>query len=128
MRGVDGKLAFRLLAGLWVLLATVGTPAQQPQGPVAASLDTLAEQSHRPVELRSDWLHTAKAEIARSEYEVTLQPSPFEGLAEAYQAPNRAHDFRTYFTPKGIRVIPRTNPNGWEWDLQLLAAGRRSLM
>jgi hypothetical protein len=44
-------------------------------------------------------------------------------LAAAYQAPNRAQNLRTYFTPDGIRAIPRTGSTAWEWGLTLTGYG-----
>ena len=45
-------------------------------------------------------------------------------LPAAYQAPNRAHNLRTYFTPDGIRAIPRTGDvAAWEWGLRLTGYG-----
>ncbi|MEE9617942.1 MAG: integrin alpha, partial [Anaerolineae bacterium] len=97
-------------------------------------------------------------DIRQSEYHVTWQdqtylaalPAPSAGLTTgAYQAPNRAHNLRTYFTPEGIRVIPRVTADGdqrsvdgvegnaerlttnhsapptipWEWGLTLIGYG-----
>ena len=51
--------------------------------------------------------------MRRSEYFVTWQESTcLRGLARAYQAPNRAHELRTYFTPAGFVVTSRTRPEG----------------
>jgi hypothetical protein len=51
----------------------------------------------------------AKA-IARSEYRVTWQEhTALPGRMAAYQAPNRAHNLRTYFTAEGIQVRPRVS-------------------
>ena len=42
-----------------------------------------------------------------------------------WYAPNREHDFTTYFTDEGIRVIPRTEENpSWEWGLALVGYGQ----
>jgi hypothetical protein len=43
------------------------------------------------------------------------------------QAPNRAHGFRTFFSEKGIRAVPRLEREGtWEWSLQWVGYGRGS--
>src|SRR5512137_1681468 len=67
----------------------------------------------------ADWLSQAQRNIASAEYDVTWQTSTaIPGLDAAWQAPNRAHDLRTYFTPQGIRVVPRRgDAPSWEWGL-----------
>ena len=64
------------------------------------------------------WLSAVQQRIAEEEYQVTWQERT--GLAEvdaAWQAPNRAHGFRTYFAEEGIRVVPRTGDEpSWEGD------------
>ncbi len=65
-------------------------------------------------------------QIKTAEYEITwANATPLQGLAASWQAPNRAQGFRTFFTPSGIRVLPR-RPDGapWEWALTLQRAGR----
>jgi len=71
----------------------------------------------------ADWWLTVQEDIRRSEYDVTWQDAtyPPDGAA-AYQAPNRAQGIRTYFTPTGIRVIPRTGGTP-SWELGLALAG-----
>jgi hypothetical protein len=59
------------------------------------------------------WLDAVHRDIARAEY----VPSRTSG--GALQAPNRAHDLRTYFDTGGIRAVPRRAP-GWEWRLRYL--------
>lgn len=48
-----------------------------------------------------DWLTRARRDLAAREYEASRND---EGL----QAPNRAHDLRTYFSGSGARVVSRT--------------------
>ncbi len=75
----------------------------------------------------TDWWAAAQEKIRQSEYQVTWQERTYlPGLATAYQAPNRAHNLRTYFTPQGIRVIPRifeSETPPWEWSLALSGTG-----
>ncbi|HNT75269.1 MAG TPA: integrin alpha, partial [Anaerolineae bacterium] len=74
-----------------------------------------------------NWWAAVQENIRQSEYHVTWQKQTYlADLPAAYQAPNRAHNLRTYFTPQGVRVIPRvfegeTPP--WEWGLVLHGYG-----
>ena len=74
------------------------------------------------------WWAAVQQEIQRSEYQITWQDETYlPDLEAAYQAPNRAHNLRTYFTDAswpgsqegaGVRIIPRTGDAGdWEWGL-----------
>lgn len=66
-----------------------------------------------------DWLSDVEADIRASEYHITWQDRiALSDLEEAWQSPNRAHNFRIYYTETGIRVIPRTGAEtSWEWVL-----------
>ena len=78
-----------------------------------------------PAGATSDWWSTVQKQIRESEYHVTWQNKTcLPNLGSAYQAPNRAHNLRTYFTPEGIRVVPRTGEAAWEWGLTLAGYGR----
>ena len=78
------------------------------------------------------WWAAAQEEIRQSEYHVTWQDRTYlPDMAAAYQAPNRAHNLRTYFTPQGAVVIPRALPGDplgptlpWRWQVRLAAWGR----
>ncbi|MBP7149748.1 MAG: FG-GAP repeat protein, partial [Acidobacteria bacterium] len=75
------------------------------------------------------WWSRVQADIGRSEYEISWQnTTALPDLPGAWQAPNREQGFRTYFTPRGIRVVPRaaTDP-AWEWALTFAWYGRRDL-
>ncbi len=67
--------------------------------------------------VRADALAEAAAKVEAEEYAISWQP-------EGYQAPNRAHGFRTWFTEAGIRAVPRvaTGPS-WEWGLTWIGYG-----
>ena len=71
------------------------------------------------------WLASVQENIRRSEYQVTWQDHTYlPDLPGAYQAPNRAQNLRIYFTPDGIRAIPRTGDGAaWEWGLTLKGFG-----
>ncbi len=65
----------------------------------------------------TDWLSEIRRNIAASEYEISHP--------ENWQAPNRAHGFRTFFDERGIRVVSREEPEPtWEWRLSWVAYGR----
>jgi hypothetical protein len=72
------------------------------------------------------WLDQVQRDIAEQEYEVSWQGAPVvREIEPAWQAPNRAHGFRTYFTAEGIRVVPRTGTApSWRWGLSLVGYGR----
>ena len=82
-------------------------------GAAAASTPTLPEG------VSADWWSQARTGIEASEYHVSWV------TGQGYQAPNRAHDFRTWFAEDGIRVVPRRDEApAWEWGLSLSAWGR----
>ncbi len=58
-------------------------------------------------------------QIRQSEYNITWQEQ-----TAVYQSPNRANDFRVYYTSAGIRIIPRT-PASPDWELGLTLLGYR---
>ena len=73
------------------------------------------------------WWRAVQEEIFESEYHVSWQKrtSLPDGKA-GYQAPNRAHNLRTYFTPDGIWVMPRSSDKPeWMWGLKLTGYGRK---
>jgi RHS repeat-associated protein/uncharacterized repeat protein (TIGR01451 family) len=78
-----------------------------------------------PEEVPVDWWGRVQEDIRRREYHVTWQEHTYlRDVAAAYQAPNRYHNLRTYFTPDGIRVIRRTETEpSWELGLSLSGYG-----
>jgi len=71
----------------------------------------------------SGWLNQAAEQINLSEYLISRQQSTYlEGVNTAYQAPNRAHNLRTYFLPDGIQILRRTDSNN-SWILGLNLQG-----
>ncbi len=106
---------------------------------ISSSSGTIpAEPSHAPGGPPSDragnpsgdWSGRVAKDLAAREYHLSWQEQPeIPGLEAAWQAPNRAHNLRTYFTHEGIRVVPRAAAPGlagpaWEWGLTLLGYGR----
>ena len=58
-----------------------------------------------PSGVSGDWWSSVQQNIREEEYHF----SPSSGEKNAlYQAPNRAHGFRSYFNEKGVRLVPRT--------------------
>ena len=79
-----------------------------------------------PAAASGDWWSQVQRNIAASEYHAVWQEHTLlEDGAAAWQAANRAHNLRTYFTSDGVRVIPRDSEEtpAWRWGLELLAAG-----
>ena len=89
--------------------------------------DAGAQAVSLPSEASQDWWTAVQENIQREEYSVTWQEHTYlADLDAAYQAPNRAQNLRTYFTPQGIRVIPRVfdgDTPPWEWQLALNGYG-----
>ncbi|MBN2172330.1 MAG: FG-GAP repeat protein [Candidatus Krumholzibacteriota bacterium] len=78
----------------------------------------------------ADWWQSVKEDIRRSEYRISWQePTLPSDLPAAFQAPNRAQNLRSYFTPAGVRVTPRRADAGsWQWGLELAAYGHPGRM
>jgi len=94
----------------------------------SVAMDAISPDSvDLPSGVSVDWWAAVQENIARSEYWVTWQEHTYlDGIDAAYQAPNRAQNLRTYFTAKGIRVIPRTfagETPPWEWAVTLKRYG-----
>ncbi|MCU0479462.1 MAG: hydantoinase B/oxoprolinase family protein, partial [Chloroflexi bacterium] len=71
------------------------------------------------------WLSSVRATVEAEEYQASWQDAtPFDDVPGAYQAPNRAQGFRTWFLPEGIRLVPRTGNGEWQLSLTLAGWGR----
>jgi RHS repeat-associated protein len=71
-----------------------------------------------------EWSAAARQAVAESEYEVSRKEAP-SAREEAYQAPNRAHNFRSHFSRDALRLVPRTDEGAqWELSLSLVGYGR----
>jgi hypothetical protein len=105
--------------------APVVNASHSPALPPSQSSGSTSADSALPNGVSSDWWTTAQENIRQSEYHITWQDhTALADLSAAYQAPNRAHNLRTYFTPDGIRVIPRSAAApDWEWGLTLTGYG-----
>jgi hypothetical protein len=85
-----------------------------------------AQSEHMTENIPDDWLTQVQKQIRDSEYYITYQnQTKLEDLIAAWHAPNRSHNFRIYFTEKGVRVIPREEEEpSWEWGLSFMSYGR----
>lgn len=73
--------------------------------------DELRGAAALPPGVSSGWWGQVQQDIAASEYHVSWQErTGLPDVPMAYQAPNRAHNLRTYFTQQGVRVVPRIDP------------------
>jgi len=81
-----------------------------------------------------NWWEIVQQDIIKSEYEITWQEQTYlADISAAYQAPNRANNFRSYFQPAGPFLIPREGIEmgelpPWRWQLELTAWGRNGLI
>ncbi|MFB3850783.1 MAG: FG-GAP-like repeat-containing protein [Acidobacteriota bacterium] len=68
-----------------------------------------------------NWQQNALHNIKKSEYNITYQNKTcLKDLKSAYQAPNRANNFRTYFTEQETILVPRREENpSWEFRMFL---------
>ena len=125
-----------------VLLLAVGSVPSGPQEAGADFQDTGPSNAGTEVnppadtaaDVDADWWSTVQEGILRSEYHVTWQEGTYlDEVPAAYQAPNRAQDLRTYFTPQGPLAIPRTGIEPgegppWRWQASLVGWGRAGAM
>ena len=81
-------------------------------------------QGQAPAGVSTDWWTRAQAQIRQAEYRPSPATADTSDRSATVQAPNRAHNFRTTFTPEGVRVVPRTTTRpDWGWGLALTALG-----
>jgi hypothetical protein len=128
------SLGLSLLLVLALLLG--GLPPVQARPDTLSLLATALEpvaaedSTSLPAGVPADWWAIVQEDMRRSEYYLTWQDQTYlPDLPAAYQAPNRAHNLRTYFTSEGPVVIPRVWAEGaetppWRWGLRLAAWGR----
>jgi hypothetical protein len=144
--GVVVRLASVAILALVAMLSTGANPAAnrgagvavktftsasaalaQPAGPPQPLAPTAANEGagvSLPTSVGQEWWAAAQQEIAASEYRATWQERAGAAGEGAYQAPNRAHNLRTTFTPAGIELAPRTGEHAaWRCGLTLVAVG-----
>jgi hypothetical protein len=100
----------------------LGISASATAEPTLANANVSSGGVSPSAALPGDWLSRVQQDLAEQEYHLTRQEnSCIEGLGSAWQAPNRAHDLRTYFTEDGPRVVRRTESEPtWVWGLELI--------
>ena len=119
-----------VLASILIICSLLvgGTPPAAASGraPAQSAPPSTGAGIEIPPEASADWWSRVQREISSSEYHLNQQISPRSlGVQEAWQASNRAHGFRTYFTDRGIRIVPRIGGKpSWEWSLSLIGYGR----
>ncbi len=76
------------------------------------------EKVDLPPGVSGDWWGTVQQNIRKEEYNISSMST---GSGARFQAPNRAHGFRSRFSEKGVQLIPRTEGDpAWEWGLELV--------
>jgi hypothetical protein len=121
----------RTVLGLSIVLAlasTGGTPTRAVSRAGRDSGSANRQAANGPESqagLPGGWSAAVQDSIRQQEYEASrLDGAVLPGLAGTLQAPNRAQGFRTYFTPSGIEVVPRTDAApSWTWGLDLARYG-----
>ena len=140
MKGWFGVRRTWIAGLLLALLVGIGPILSQAAGPGVRAGDAVSEplvaaQGKPPTGtanagLDADWWPTVQENIRKAEYHVTWQEQTYlPDVSAAFQAPNRAHNLRTYFASQGPIVIPRVWPEGiqvalWRWEASLAAWGR----
>ena len=111
-----------LVAAVVLLFCTAFLPHKAGDNAITDEYPQTASQIN---EVSPDWWKQAQKYIRHSEYNVTWQKKTvLPDISCAWQAPNRAHGFRTYFNENGFRIVPRTgDTHAWEWGLDLTGYG-----
>jgi hypothetical protein len=113
LRGIFAAIIFVMINFTY----TTAVASEEVEVPSISKNNSLNAQSLK----QSDWWRNVQKKIREQEYHVTYQKkTSLPEISEAYQAPNRSQNLRTYFTEKGIKVIPRTEKNPiWNVGLKL---------
>lgn len=104
------------------VLATVPTDPERKDGALSVMDNSSATL---PADCSTSWWATVQKNIRQSEYHITWQKKTcLKEINAAWQAPNRAQNLRTYFTPAGIRVIFRDSKKvDWQWGVEVSGYG-----
>ncbi len=110
-----------LIVAGFVLLASLpmsGSDRVQPGNPLPAIALSKSDSSKLPAGADDSWWELVIRGLTEAEYH------PSESHA-GLQAPNRAHNLRTYFRTGGIAVEPREpGSDDWNWSWHTAAWGR----
>ncbi len=117
-------------------LSPLPSAAESPSAPSGLEARPVRGAQVQPADSvpASDWWTAAQEDIRSMEYHITWQETTYlEDVPAAYQAPNRAHNLRTYFAAAGPVIISRTwseEAGGppWRLDLRLAAWGRQGAL
>ena len=126
--GVEESGDAALVSGVFWKEVTLVSPAAWSREPAvrveistpsAASGGPVIDVGARSAGVTEDWLGRVKAQIELEEYNASVNE---RGL----QAPNRAHNLRTYFRDGGIEIVPRTGEgvDAWSFGWHTLRWGR----
>jgi hypothetical protein len=116
---------------LSALFMTVPGQAVQTGLDAVSGTATAAKQTEKvqlPAGAGSDWWSTVQRNLRDSEYNVTMgEKTAIPGSKASWQAPNRAHNFRTRFTGNGVVVAPRDSGDTppWTWRATVTGYGYR---
>ncbi len=133
LRAILGLAVALIMAASPVLVGPAALRTEQPAAvwpsqPGAGGAAAEPAAASPGADVPADWWTAVQEDIRLAEYHATWQEgTALADLAAAYQAPNRAQNLRTYFTPQGIRIIPRAfegEAPPWEWGLWRSACSR----
>ncbi|MDD3642186.1 MAG: hypothetical protein PHQ19_01800 [Candidatus Krumholzibacteria bacterium] len=84
--------------------------------------DPASAATNLPVGVSEDWLAEVARNLEKAEYDVSES-------AAGLQAPNRAHNLRTYFRDETIEIVPRDQAQPlWTWRWRTAAFGREEAL
>ena len=87
-----------------------------------------ADTPKLPAEASAEWWGHAQRDIEAREYEISWQEGgEAVGFGSSWQAPNRAQNLRTYFTPAGPRAVRRAAVRQeWTWGMELVCVNGKA--
>src|SRR5438045_5830698 len=91
----------------------------------AANAASKAPKPGEKPDVPAGWFAKVQDDLEKSEYNISwADKTALEGSTPAWQAPNRAHNLRTYFTPEGPMSINRTDGKAdWQCGLAPVSFG-----
>jgi hypothetical protein len=84
----------------------------------ADSTQISANHTKTPDIVDNTWWATIQKNILVQEYYLTWQNGDTT-FTHTASAPNRAHQWRVYFAPDGIQIVPKSESISWKWNLAL---------